>query len=130
MAITLNLGTTAAEGTTSLSGTQAISSDYIVKESYTASGSNAIPASSADYQVPLAFIYNKLQSCYLLSTAAMTLEFNNSTTGVPTITLAANTPYIWTLASGATNPFTATITTLYVTSAAGGDLQMWFQVNR
>lgn len=130
MAITVNYSATASEGTAQLGGTQSVSSDTIIKNSYEGAGSNAIPASSTNYQVPLTFVTAKLKAAYLIASATMTLKYNSTSSPAPSITLAAGVPYLWTLASGITSPFTADVTTLYVTSSAGGDLRTWYQVDR
>jgi hypothetical protein len=63
------------------------------------------------------------------ATTAMTLEFNDSTTGVPTIALTANKAVVWNtqiLATlGTVCPLTTDVTTLFVTNAAIGDLKIY-----
>jgi hypothetical protein len=77
----------------------------------------SIPGESTDLAVALAFAYAKLQAILLVSDQALTLEFNNSTTGVPTITMAAGVPFLWFVGSNLDNPFTENVTVLYVTNA-------------
>lgn len=56
---------------------------------------------------------------WVMSTVDMTVEFNDSTTGVPTIALKANVPHVWTTDSYPVNLFTADLTAMYVTNASG-----------
>ena len=61
----------------------------------------------------------QVKSIIIVSDQAVTLEFNNSTTGVPTIVLVANMPYVWTTNSYDTLILTADVTALYITNASG-----------
>ena len=61
----------------------------------------------------------QVKSIIITSDQAVTLEFNNSTTGVPTIVLVANMPYVWTTNSYDTLILTADVTALYITNASG-----------
>lgn len=79
---------------------------------------STIPSSN-DNQIGIAFPYATLKSFAVVSSVNMTLEFNNSTTGVPTIVLVANIPYYWRSDSGITNPFTADVTKCYTSQSSG-----------
>lgn len=61
----------------------------------------------------------QVKSILITSDQAVTLEFNNSTTGVPTIVLVANVPYVWTLNSYDTLILGTDVTALYITNASG-----------
>lgn len=87
-----------------------------------------IPAASTNLAVTLAFPFAKLKAYYIQADAACTLEFNNSTTGVPTIALEEGRPVMW---AGHTHAslFTADVTSLFVTCTAGCTLKMLFVVD-
>jgi hypothetical protein len=76
---------------------------------------------SNNLQIAVAFSHTKLQSIMILADQALTLEFNNSTTGVPTIALLANVPFVWQASTYHANPFSEAVTTLYATNASGED---------
>jgi hypothetical protein len=82
-----------------------------------------IPASSTDYVVTLSIPTVADLRCLMLNaTAAMTVTpYNGASAGTP-ITLAANTPFVWSDQDEfATNPISvATVTAVKVTSSAGG----------
>ncbi len=76
----------------------------------------AIAGTTPDQQFDLDFLYAKLKSIFILATVAMTIETNAvDHAGGDIITLAANTPFLWTAGCGLANPFTANVTTIYVT---------------
>lgn len=88
-----------------------------------------IPASSTDLQFSIAFAHAKLKAYIIRTSAAMTLQFNNSTTGVPELSMAAGQAVAWHANDPHANLFTADVTTLYVTSSAGGTLRAMFLVD-
>ena len=88
-----------------------------------------LPASSTDLQFSIAFAYAKLKAYIIRTSAAMTLQFNNSTTGVPELSMAAGQAVAWHANDPHANLFTADVTTLYVTSSAGGTLRAMFLVD-
>ncbi len=61
----------------------------------------------------------QVKSIIITSDQAVTLEFNNSTTGVPTIVLVANMPYVWTTNSYDSLILGTDVTALYITNASG-----------
>lgn len=79
----------------------------------------AIAATTADQQFDLDFMFAKLKSIFLLSTVDTLLETNAiNAAGGNAITLKANVPLFWTDDCGLANPFTANVTTLYVSPSA------------
>jgi hypothetical protein len=86
----------------------------------------AIPASSTDLAVALTFAVAKLKYIWILADAAMTLETNSGSAAADTITLVANKPFLWevTYDANLSNPFSIDVTGLFVTSSAGGQLQL------
>ena len=79
----------------------------------------AIPDASTDLLIALVMDVSKIAAVYIVSDKALTLEFNNATTGVPTIVLVPNVPYIWHTNSYHTNLLATDITALYATNASG-----------
>lgn len=75
---------------------------------------------SATTLMEMAFLYANLQSIYVLSPFALTLNTNATDgTGGNSIPIAANQPFIWYLASGVTCPFTNNVTKFYWVNASG-----------
>lgn len=62
---------------------------------------------------------DQVKSIIMVSDQAVTLEFNDSTTGVPTIVLVANVPYVWTTNSYDSLILGTDITKVYITNASG-----------
>lgn len=77
-----------------------------------------IAASTTDQQVIVAFTTAALKGCYLVSTQDITIETNSSSAPDDTITLSANEPLVWHTDCGLTIPFSANVTTLYLTTGA------------
>jgi len=76
----------------------------------------AIAGTTADQQFDLDVLFAKLKSVFLLSTIDLTIETNaTDATGGNTIELVANVPFYWCNSSGLACPFTANVTTMYVT---------------
>ena len=74
-----------------------------------------------DQQEVIAFSVasNKLQSVFIISDQAITVEFNSTAGSGGAVTLVANVPYIWHTGSYFTNLITADVTTTYWTNASG-----------
>ena len=79
----------------------------------------AVPDSTTDQLVTIAIDVSAIQSFYMVSDQVLTVEFNNSTTGVPTIVLAANIPFIETADNYHVDLLGTDITVLYLTNASG-----------
>lgn len=88
----------------------------------------AIPDSSTDLLIALVLDVSEIAAVFIVSDQALTLEFNNSTTGVPQIDLVAGVPYIWHANSYFTNLLTTDITALYATNASGSTANLKFRV--
>jgi hypothetical protein len=86
--------------------------------------SEAIGASQTDYLVAWTCDYSQLQSLYIYSAVAMTIETNNGSAPGQTITLAAGKPYVWYYGSGITCPITVDVTALYITNTTAGTLEI------
>ena len=115
MAATHSLGLNWAGGNTSLSSSQTFTGTgeaNIVTES--------VPDSETDQQVNIAIDVSEIQSIYIKSSAALTLETNSASVPDDTIVLVANVPYIWYTGSYFTNLLTVDVTALFLTNASGG----------
>ncbi len=86
----------------------------------------SIPENSTDLQVDIAFPKATLVVLYMLATADMTIETNNSGTPDDTINLKANAPLIWVAADAYhANPVNnADVTKVYVTNTTAGTLDI------
>jgi len=86
-----------------------------------------------DVQVDLVADVSTIVSLVIESTTAMTLKTNSSGAPVDTITLVANKPVVWNtqiLATlGTACPLTVDVTSLFVTNAAVGDLNIYILFN-
>ncbi len=89
----------------------------------------AIPPNSTDLQIAgLTVDVSALQSIYLLSDKALTLETNSSSAPTETLILAANVPLFWTDdMPTAMRPFQSDVTALFVTELAGVAAQLKIQ---
>ena len=88
---------------------------YLVDES--------IPGPSTNLEVALVIDVSQLKAIYLHSDKAMTLYFNEASTGSPskTLALAANQAFSWDNLCGHANPFGATdVTKVFVTKVGSG----------
>lgn len=101
-------------GGTPLTSTKTVTDDEEINLDTT------VALAGTDVLLPLAFDYTKLKEIYILASQNLTLEFNNSTTGVPTIALKANEAFHWIYGQGYfANPFTENVTALYATNSSG-----------
>jgi hypothetical protein len=80
----------------------------------------SIPDLTEDQLVSLAFALDELQVFVMLSTRALTVKTNDADTPQETLTLAANSPFIYIPGSGVASPFLDDVTALYVSNASGG----------
>lgn len=115
---TLNFSVSSDGGSAPITGSQQESggTEINLNQNFAAGSTNAVLA--------VAFAYADLQSIALVSNKDMTIEFNNATTGVPTINLVAGCPFVWQKSPGYfANPFTANVTTAFVTCVAAATLK-------
>ena len=84
--------------------------------------STTLTSLQVDKQIDLSFKYANLKGFVLLSTKGGTLETNaTNAAGGNTITFIANVPYMWlTGISPDSNPFSADVTTGYLTATDSG----------
>lgn len=77
-------------------------------------------ANSSTVEIAFALDYTKLEALFLVSDRAVTVEFvNNSEEVDHTVTLVANSPYIWKDDGYYGNPLSASIIHLSVANASG-----------
>ena len=98
--------------------------DELVKsETLTGSGesriSESIADSASDLEITFTLDQSAMQSFYMVSDQAITVETNNGAAPTDTFTLAANIPLVWTVGGGSINPVTADITALFITNSSG-----------
>ena len=80
----------------------------------------SIPDSSTDLEVLFELDVSTVQSIFITSDSAVTLETNSGSTPDDTIVLVANQPVLWYVGSSLVNPLTVDITTnIFVTNASG-----------
>lgn len=94
-------------------------------KTYTADGlcglSFTIADLVTDQEVAFTLDISQIVFFYMVSDQDVTIEFNNSTTGVPTIALVANVPFIVRASAEQynTSAFSTDITKFFVTNASG-----------
>lgn len=72
----------------------------------------------------IAFSNTTLQSIFLVANKNMTIKVNSTSSPILTINLVANTPYVWDASPGYwANPFSAAVTTFFVTNTVTGTLK-------
>lgn len=82
-----------------------------------------------DVPVALTLDVSQVKSAYIVSSVAMTIKTNSSGSPANTLTLVAGVPYRWYTNQYDAFKLTTDVTTLYVTNAAAGRLQMEFLVD-
>lgn len=75
-----------------------------------------VPVSTNNLPVVMALDVSQLKAFIIMCDQALVVEFNDSTTGVPTINLVANHPYIWTVDDYVASLLTVDITTVFLTN--------------
>lgn len=78
-----------------------------------------IADSVTDQEVAITIDVSQIQSFFMNSTKALTVETNNASTPTDTIVLVADTPYIWRTGDYHTLLLTADVTKLFLTNASG-----------
>ncbi len=78
-----------------------------------------VPANTTDMRVDIDLDADKIQSIYILSDLAVTIETNSGTVPGNTLNIAAGKPYIWYLGCGLVNPITTDVaSSIYLTNAS------------
>ena len=79
----------------------------------------SVPDATTDQLIVIAIDVSAIQSIYIISTKALTLETNSATVPADTIVLVADVPYIWHTGSYFTNLLGTDVTQIFLTNASG-----------
>lgn len=80
-----------------------------------------IPAGSVNLQLTVVFPFATIQSCAMSSTQAVTVKTNSSTTPGNTFALTGTAGLVWGSDFVTANPFTANVTTLFISNLGATD---------
>ncbi len=80
-------------------------------------------ATNAEYDID--FIHTQLKSLIIKSAVACTVKTNSSGSPDNTFTIVAGEPFQWRDGDAFTNPVTAAVTKVFITTAATGAFQMY-----
>lgn len=90
---------------------------------FSADGSDSreitIAIGASDYEVVIAIDFSELKSLFIAADQDLTLETNSGAVPDDTISLKADAPMVWNEDSYFSNPFTADVTSIFVTNASG-----------
>jgi hypothetical protein len=79
-------------------------------------------ADSATAEIQANFTLAALEMFYLNVTGAAVIETNSATEADDSFTLVANKPMFWYRESGVPHPFTATVTSIFVTNSTEAEI--------
>lgn len=130
MSVASTVSFTATGGATTLSGITA-----------TATGTSGttidveVPATTTDQLFTIAIDISELESIFLYTDGALTIETNSSSAPDDTFVFAANKPLCWvngmpTIDAASQNPFDADVTALYLTNASGSTVTLRGFINQ
>ena len=77
----------------------------------------AVNGNATNQEEGIAFPYATLREVYIKSDRTLTLKTNSSSAPDDTITITAGVPLVWHYQSGLANPFTADVTSIFLTNA-------------
>lgn len=80
----------------------------------------SLSANQTDKQIDMELTTAGLGAIIIVVSQDMTLETNSSSTPADTFALKANRPFVWVKNTGLPNPFTANVTTAYLTNTTAG----------
>lgn len=115
MSKTHTITTSWSNGSTPLQGASVNTSDGEINRSLT--GADAVPGSTTNQAITIAFLLAGLKSIYLLSDQDVAIKTNSSGSPQETINLKAGQPIIWAQGLGLAPLFAGNITAMYVTNA-------------
>ena len=78
-----------------------------------------IPDSTTDQLVNMTIDISQLKSIYISTDNTVTLETNNATTPIDTLTITPDQPVDWQVGDVHSNPFSADVTAIYLTNNSG-----------
>ena len=84
----------------------------------------AIPAATTNQQVIIAFTMAALKSVLIYADGACTLKTNSTSAPDDTFSLDADSGVVWNNQMTITNPFTANVTTIYITTPSGATVNV------
>lgn len=87
-----------------------------------------IATGTTNLQIDLAFVRSRLKSILILSNVDVTLKTNSSGSPDDTIALTANNPLIYRSDGYLAVPFSADVTTIYVTNSSGQNSNLQIRV--
>jgi len=79
----------------------------------------AIADGVTDQLVTIAIDLSELESLYILSDQAVTIETNNGAAPADTFSMLADTPLVWHSTDYHANPLSVDVAALYITNASG-----------
>jgi len=115
---TINWSVSSDSGSSPVTGSQGETggTEIVINQQFAGAGSNVAYA--------VAFPMATIQSIILVSNKNMTILVNSTTAPILTINLVAGAPYVWDRSTGYfANPFTADVTTFYVSNTPAATLK-------
>lgn len=122
MSFTHNITRTWSGPSGSLSKTTSQSADAEENRSF------SVADAQTDVEIALVIDVSAMKALYMVSSRAVTIETNSSSSPAQTITLAANVPLVWTVSDPDANPLTVDVTKIFVTNASGGSADIEIRV--
>lgn len=89
-----------------------------------------VPASTTDQLYTLAIDVSEIQTLFLYTDGALTLETNSSSAPDQTLTFAANKPLVWVYGMPSTNPLTTDVTKFYLTNGTASSVTLYGFINQ
>lgn len=89
----------------------------------------AVPASTTDQLYTIAIDISELESIFLVTDGALTIETNSSSAPDDTFVFTANMPLVWvsgfpTIDGASGNPFDADVTKMYLTNGTASEVTL------
>lgn len=83
-----------------------------------------VPAATTNQQIIIAFTMAALKSVLIKASSACTLKTNSTGSPDNTFSLDSDSGIIWNNQMTSANPFTANVTTMYITTPAGVSVEL------
>lgn len=84
----------------------------------------SLSANSTNVEVDLDLVYTRVKVLAIECASALTIKTNSTSSPSDTLTLVGGQGLVWFYGSGFTNPLTADVTKLYLTSTAAQDVKI------
>jgi hypothetical protein len=88
----------------------------------------AVPHPTTDQEVAFVLDVSEIEAIYMVSDQDLTVETNNGSSPVDTISLVAGVPYVWTAKSYHTCLLTTDVTALFLTNNSGAEATFKLEV--